>query len=306
MELQQLRVFVKVVETGSFTRAAELVELTQPAISHQIKKLETDLGQPLLHREGKQIRPTDAGEVFIDYARRILSLVEESEAILVEMAGGETGRLTLAAIGTTTAYLLPEILFHFRKEHPGIQIILRTMGAEEIEAMVDSGEAGLGIVGSHISTAGFMAIPLLSDPVIPVVEPGHPYAATGKARLADLAREPLILFGGWKNWTEYVLSMFQAIRVVPRVDLQVDSIEAVKRMVSLGLGFTIIPAIAAEAEIAAGKLAGITLTDTHSMERQIVLIYKKGRHLPAATRTFVDALQAACTARRMEEARRKE
>ena len=298
MDLQQLRIFVKVVETASFTRAAELVELTQPAVSHQIKNLETELGQPLLHREGRQIRPTYAGEILVDYARRILSLADEALAVMTEMAGGETGRITLAAIGTTTAYLLPEILYHFRSAHPGIQIILRTMGAEEIESLVETGEADLGIVGSHISTAGFTAIPLLSDTVIPVVHPGHPYAASGQARLADLAREPLILFGGWKNWTEYVMSMFQGVRVLPQVDLQVDSIEAVKRMAARGLGFTIIPAIAAEKELASRELVALTLTDSRPMERQIVLIYKKGRRLSASTRIFVEALRAACRSRR--------
>jgi DNA-binding transcriptional LysR family regulator len=294
VDLQQIRVFIRVVETGSFTRAAEQVELTQPAISHQIKKLETELGQSLLHRDGKQVRPTVAGDLFVDYGRRILALVDEATNALDEMARGDTGRLTVAAIGTSTIYLLPEILFRFRTEHPGIQIILRTLGAEEIEAMVDTGEADLGIVGSHISTAGFTSIPLMGDPVIPVVHPRHPYAAARQARLADLAREPLILFGGWKNWTDYVMSMFKAIEVVPHADLQVDSIEAVKQMVARELGFTIIPAIAAEEEIRSGQLVALTLTDVPPMERQIVLIYKKGRRLPAATRLFVEAIQEAC------------
>ena len=295
MEIQQIRVFVKVVETASFTRAAEQISLTQPAVSHQIKKLEGELGQPLLHRDGKQVRATYAGEVLFDYGRRILGLIDEAQNTLAEMAHGETGRLTLAAIGTTTVYLLPDILYQFRTDHPGIQIILRTLGAEEIEKMVEAGEADLGIVGSHISTAGFTAIPLMDDSVIPVVHPSHPFATRGAARLADLAADPLILFGGWKNWTDYVLSMFQEARAIPHSDLQVDSIEAVKQMVARGLGFTIIPAIAAEEEIRTGKLVALTLTDIRPMQRQIMLIYKRGRRLPAATRLFVNALQAACT-----------
>lgn len=271
------------------------MSLTQPAVSHQIKKLETGFGQRLLHRDGKQVRPTYAGEILFEYGHRILGLVDEAQNTLGEMVHGEAGRLTLAAIGTTTVYLLPDILYQFRTDHPGIQIILRTLGAEEIEKMVETGEADLGIVGSHISTAGFTAIPLLNDFVIPVVAPGHPFARNGEARLADLAREPLILFGGWKNWTDYVLSMFQEARALPHSDLQVDSIEAVKQMVTRGLGFTIIPAIAAEEEIRSGKLVALRLTDIRPMRRQIMLIYKRGRRLPAATRLFVSALQAACT-----------
>ena len=219
--------------------------------------------------------------------------------MLTEMAGGETGRITLAAIGTSTVYVLPEVLYSFRKNHPGIQIILRTWGAEKIESLIESGEADLGIVGSHISTAGFTTITLFVDAVIPVVHASHPYALSREARLADLAREPLILFGGWKTWNDYVLSMFKQLQVVPRADMQVDSIEAVKRMVSLGLGFTVIPAIAAEEEIRSGELVAVKLQDAPSMERDIVLIYREGRRLPAAMKLFVEELRTNC-ARRMQ------
>lgn len=294
MDLPQLRTLVKVVETGSFTRAAEQCSLTQPAVSHQIKNLERELGQALLHREGKRVRPTYGGEVLVEYAKRILSLVDEATNGLAEIAGGETGRVTVAAIGTTTVYVLPEILYHFHTVHPGIQIVLRTWGAEEIETLVETGEADLGIVGSHISTAGFTTIPLLNDILIAVVHPEHPFARSGQASLADLAREPLILFGGWKNWTEYVMSTFKDIRVVPRADMQVDSIEAVKRMVALGLGYTMIPAIAAEEELETGRLVALTLGDARPVERQIVMIYKKGRRLPAATRLFMNVVQEIC------------
>src|SRR6185312_8545321 len=133
MDLQELRVIVKLAETGSFTRAAALLGITQPAVSHQVKKLEDELGVSLVLRESRQVAPTYAGELLIDYARRILGLVDEAQNAIAEVNGGSAGRVTLAAIGTTTVYVLPEILYQFRTEHPGIQIILRTLGAEEIE-----------------------------------------------------------------------------------------------------------------------------------------------------------------------------
>ena len=294
MDLAQLRTFIRVADSGSFTRAAEQSYLTQPAVSQQIKRLELELGQELLRREGKRIRTSYAGEVLLEYAHRITALADEAAACLADLAGGENGRVSLAAIGTTTVYVLPDILYRFRMDHPGIQIVLRTWGAEEIETLVEAGDVDLGIVGSHISTAGFTTIPLFNDTVIPVVHPGHPLAAVGEARLADLAKEPLILFGGWKNWTEYVMSIFHEIRVEPRADLQVDSIEAVKRMVGLGLGFTIIPAIAAEEEIENGQLVGLRLTDIRPVERQIMLIYREGRRLSPAARLLVDAVVTRC------------
>ncbi|MBI4530083.1 MAG: LysR family transcriptional regulator [Candidatus Latescibacteria bacterium] len=290
MDLQQLLIFKTVVETKSFTRAANNLFLTQPAISHQIRGLEEELGQRLLERERKRVHPTDAGEVFYDYTRRIVSLVEESKAVLDDLRIGRKGRVSVAAIGTMADYVFPDFMDTFRTTHPGIQMILRTAGGEEVKEMVASNAVDLGVLGSHIGTPEFTTIPLFKDQILPFVHLAHPAATAGRATLAELAREPLIQLGSWKSWKNYIMSLFSQIGVNPDVQFQLDSIEAVKRMVEKGLGFTIIPRLAAEAEIQAGTLVPIELIDIPPFYRDILLIYRKDKYLSTALRIFLDAL----------------
>lgn len=290
MDLPQLIAFKHVVELGSFTKAAAALFLTQPAVSHQMRSLEEELGQRLLERERRRFHLTYAGEVFYEYVQRILNLVEESKAALNDMKTGERGRVTVAAIGTTAVYVLPDFLYEFRMARPNVQVVLLTVGGEEIKKMVMADEVDLGIIGSHIATPELETIPLFEDQILPLVHPGHPCAVSRMAALADLAREPFIQFGGWKSWKNYVLSMFQQIETTPREQFQVDSIEAVKRLVERGLGFTIVPAVAAKAEMKEGTLVPIHLTDIPPLSRKILLIYRKDKYLTTAIRMFIDAL----------------
>lgn len=290
MDLQQLLIFKTVVETQSFTKAADRLFVTQPAISHQIHGLEEEFGQRLLERERKHVHPTDAGEIFYDYTKRIVSLIEESKAVLDDLRTGGKGRVSIAAIGTMADYVFPDFMDTFRKTYPGIQMVLRTAGGEGVKEMVASSTVDLGVLGSHISTPEFTTIPLFKDQILPFVHPDHPAAPSGRATLAELAREPLIQLGGWKSWKNYIMSLFAQIGVDPDVQFQLDSIEAVKRMVEKGLGFTIIPRLAAETEIQGGTLIPIDLIDIPPFYRNILLIYRKDKYLSSALRIFLDTL----------------
>ncbi|MBI4553435.1 MAG: LysR family transcriptional regulator [Candidatus Latescibacteria bacterium] len=290
MDIHQLVTFKHVIESGSFTKAAAALFLTQPAVSHQIRSLEEELGQRLLDRDRRPFRLTYAGEVFYEYVKRVLNLVEESKAALNDMKTGERGRVTVGAIGTTAVYVLPDFLYEFRMARPNVQVVLLTVGGEEIKDMVMTNEVDLGIVGSHIATPELETIPLFEDQILPLVHPEHPCAVSGRVALADLAQEPFIQFGGWKSWKNYVLSMFEEIGATPQELFQVDSIEAVKRLVERGLGFTIVPAVAAKEEITAGTLVPVYLTDIPPHSRKILLIYRKDKYLTAAIRVFIEAM----------------
>ncbi|MCC6443097.1 MAG: LysR family transcriptional regulator [Armatimonadetes bacterium] len=297
MEMRHLITFQKVVETGSFTRAAGLMFLTQPAVSHQIHQLEEEFGVKLLERVGRRIYPTYAGEVLYEYVKRMLDLAEEARLALADLRTGETGRVTVAAIGTMTVYKLPELLHEFRLAHPGVEVSLKTANAEEVEEMVMNNQADVGIVGSHISTQEFVTVPLFEDRIVPVVAPRHRYASAGKVALSDLAKEPLIQLGGRKSWKNYVFSMFEQAGADPRVHLEVDSIEAVKRLVEKGLGFTIIPRVAAEQEIQSRLLVPLELTDIPPLLRRILLIYREDQYLATSIRLFIDMLVSRMASR---------
>jgi DNA-binding transcriptional LysR family regulator len=293
MDLAQLATFKKVVETGSFTRAAAALFITQPAVSHHIRMLEEELEHPLFERSRPHLRLTFAGEVFYGHVLRILNLVEESRAAVRDIALGEHGRLTIAAIGTSAIYVLPDFLYRFRQAHPRIQVVLLTVGGEEIHDMVRADQADLGIVGSHINTSDLETFPLFEDQIRPLVHPNHPYAPAGRAALADLASEPFIQFGGWKGWKNYVLSIFAQIGATPQEQFQVDSIDAVKRLVERGLGFTIAPVVAAQDEINKGLLVPLELTDIPPVSRQIVLIHRRDKYLTRSIRLFIEEMKTA-------------
>lgn len=293
MDLKQLASYKRVVDNGSFTKAAEALFLTQPAITHQINLLEKELGEKLIERSRPRLRLTYAGEVFYGYTLRVLSLVDEAKVAIRELAQGEYGRVTIAAIGTSSIYVLPDFLYEFRQHHPNIKVVLLTVGGEELHDLVLSDQVDLGIVGSHINTSDLETIPLFEDQIRPLVHAHHPCAQGRRGALAELAKEPFIQFGSWKGWRSYVLSIFAKVGVEPQEQFQVDSIDAVKRLVERGLGFTIAPVAAAQDEIDAGVLVPLELTDIPPVSRQIVLVHRRDKHMTRSIRMFIDELKAA-------------
>ncbi len=139
MEIRHLITFKRIAELGSYTRAAESLFLTQPTISHQLNLLEEELGQKLFEFNGRRAVLTSAGQIFLPHVDRILGLVQESRREMEDIKAGERGTITIAAIGSSTVYVLPELLYKFRSAHPHVNVILRTAGGDEIRLAPDQG-----------------------------------------------------------------------------------------------------------------------------------------------------------------------
>lgn len=291
MEIRQCLAFRKVAELRSYTRAAESLSLTQPTISHQIGQLEQELGQKLFEVTGRRVRLTPAGEKLLPIIERMLFTIEESRRAMEEIREGEQGRVTIAAIGSSTVYVLPDLLYRFREAHPQIEVALRTAGGDEIRELVKNNQVDMGIVGSHVPISEFSTMPLFKDRIGPIVHAGHAMAKMRKVKFAQLACEPLIQLGTWRSWQNYVLSIFREVGATPRIRLQLDSIDAVKRMVERGLGFTIIPNTAAREEVAERKLVYLEPVDIKPLVRQVLLIRRKGKIFSRAQQRFMDFLQ---------------
>jgi DNA-binding transcriptional LysR family regulator len=291
MELRQWIAFKQVAELRSFTKAAEALSLTQPTISYQIRLLEEELGQPLFETVGRRARLTPAGEMFLPTAEKFLNAVEEAKGVVDRMNAGEEGRVSIAAIGSSTVYVLPELLYQFGITYPHIETRLRTAGGDEIRNMVKNNQVDLGILGSHVSVSDFASLRLFQDEIVPFVHARHPLAKKRKVTFAQLAREPLIQLGTWKSWQNYVLSIFRQVGVTPTIRLQLDSIDAVKRMVERGLGFAIIPHTAAQDEVAEGKLVKLRCTDVPPLIRDVLLIHRKQKVFSKAQERFIEFLR---------------
>lgn len=292
MEIRQLITFRRLVEVQSYTRAAEALFITQPAVSHQMKLLEEEVGQKLFEIDGRRVGLTAAGETFLKCAEHILGAVEESRRVMEGMNQSERGTLSIAAIGSSTVYILPELLYKFRAAHPHVEVVLRTAGGDEVRELVTKNQVDVGIVGSHVPTTEFAIMPLFKDRICPFVHKGHPLSRKRNVTFAELAREPLIQLGTWRSWQNYVLSMFRQVGATPHIRLQLDSIDAVKRMVERGLGFTIIPHTAAHEEVSEGKLVALHPVDIPPLVRQVLMIRRKQKIFSKAQQLFIDFLQA--------------
>jgi LysR family transcriptional activator of glutamate synthase operon len=288
MELSQIRAFTQVARHKSYTRAAESLFLTQSAISQKIAAREEELGCDLFEQIGKKIQFTPAGERFLTYAERVLTLVSEANESLGDFRKGTKGRITLAAIGSTTLYLLPDILYKFRLLSPEADIALRTEGADDVKESVKRGTADIGIVGSHLKTPELVTARLFHDKIGPFVHPQHRLAGRRTIRLDELAHEPMIHLGVWKSWQDHVMSVFRNAGITPRIHLQLDSIDGVKRMVERGLGFAILPHISTREEVKGGTLIPLRFNDAPSLDREILLIHRRDKQLSPILKKFID------------------
>ena len=241
MELHQVRYFLAVAHTGSFTAAAEACHVSQPSLSAQVAKLEGELGGPLFERSRLGSRLTPRGLVFRPRALEALSQLESGRSELEELSGLKRGEVTLGCLPTTGAYLLPGILRAFREIHPSVHVKLREesspiLGKALLETEVDLAlmdEAGLG--------AGLRSETLFREPLLVVVPRSHPFAARKRISLGKLDGEPLILMKSGHGFRKIVLDALARAGVEPRVVYETSGIDTVQTLVEAGLGLSLVP-----------------------------------------------------------------
>jgi DNA-binding transcriptional LysR family regulator len=272
--LAQLEAFVEAARRGNVSRAAEALFLTQPALSARLKGLETELGVDLLIRTKRGVRLSDAGKEFLPYAQRALEAVSDGRQFLAELARGGAGRLAIGVAPAVSTSVLPSMLSRFRGEYPNIQVVVRTGHSEEILDMVLREQVELGLV-RELRHPDIVATPLYEDELVLVVEPSHPFASARRIRVADFASEHLILFDHTSTYHELTSTLFREAGVVPRGVMELDTIDAAKKMVEQGLGVALLPYTAVASEVAAGRLASAKLADAKAIRRRVVAVRRR-------------------------------
>jgi DNA-binding transcriptional LysR family regulator len=300
MELHQLEAFEAVVRHGSFTRAADELHLTQPAVTRQVAALEGELRTRLFDRLGRTVRLTAAGEALHRYAEPILRLAQEARAAVADIETGGAGRVTVGASGTLATYVLPALLRRFRETGQGAraEIAIHTGVSARVREMVRAGEADIGLVTASANDLGgadeAVALLFLADyETCVVVPPSHPLAAEEAVGAADLAGMPLLLMEQGTSLRAYVDRLLGDAGVAEQAAMELDNVEAIKRMVEAGLGISLLPRVAVAAEVATGRLCALTLTDAPAAaHRRIALCYRRDKYLSAALRRFIALVQA--------------
>lgn len=289
MDFGQVEAFVQVSAHSSFSRAAEVLQLTQPSITARIQSLEREVGEELFERGGRGVRMTDAGLAFLPYAERILRTLVEGRDAIDEVRNVQLGSLQLGSALTVSTYVLPHILHTFRRQYSGIDVSIRTGRSEQVLSMIQSDEVQVGIVRS-LSHPDIETIHLYDDEIVLSVNPEHPFAASGTATVEDAASEPIVLFDRGSSYFGLIHGFFRQAGVVPNVAMELDSLEATKRMVEEGLGVALVPLVTIERELETGMLVKIEIVDAPPLKRPISLIYKKHRKRPRTVQAFIDTL----------------
>jgi DNA-binding transcriptional LysR family regulator len=281
-QLGQIQAFREVARHGTISRAAEALFVSQPALTARIQGLERTLGSSLFARGRRGSRLTEAGRAFLPHAERALTAVERGREAVAEVASGSGGRLTIGAAPAVSTYVLPTMLHRFQADHPGVHLSVRSGHSEDVLEMVLREEVDLGLM-RPIQHAEVISSLLYEDELVLVVHHGHPFAS-GHILMERMATEHLILFDRTSSYHELTSAVFRQAGIAPRGYLEVDNIDAAKRMVEQRLGIALLPRTSVLAEIGTGRLFPVKISDMAPVKRQIVVARRRdaGEMSPAA------------------------
>jgi len=279
MLLQQLITFSRVAEEHSYTRAAELLNLSQPAVTRQVAALEAELSTQLTEGAGRGFRLTPAGEVVFRYAREVVALVGRCREEVGALADPERGQVSVACVTTVGLFTLPGLIVDFRRHYPDVRIRVWSGRLDGLLDRLLNGSADLGLASSPVLHPRLISLPLFDDPVIPVAAPSVARSLPAPMPVALLAELDVILYDAPSRFRTLVDAAFAQVGIEPRVSMEFDSHEAVRTAVSLGYGVAFVPQEAVTAELERGTLVRLTVEGLPPISRTTSLILR--RHDPS-------------------------
>jgi len=291
MDYDQLASFIQVAKLSSFSRAAEKIYRTQPAISAQVRLLEQECGEKLFDRSGKKVQLTPAGEILLTYAEKLLAMQKEALQAIAELNLTPRGKLYIGANEATCLYVLPQTFARFRQLYPLVQISIYRNFSHKILQKVQEGAVDLGIVTLPQTANNIEVIPVFRDEVQVVVPKDHPLAKHRSVTIEEVAQHPLIL--PKTGHTRVVIDrLLRDYRDRIQISMELASVETQKKFVGAGLGISLINRAYAEAEVAAGVLKLIPF-EGQKIYRELGLIYRRDRYLSLPAKVFLQAVQDA-------------
>jgi len=291
MELHALQVFATVVAERSFSRAAEKLFRTQPAISLAVQRLESELGEKLIDRAAKELVPTDTGRTVLDFARRFRNLAEELEGALAELRDKSAGRLVIGANESSTLYLLPYIQ-RYRGLFPKIKVQVRRAQSSRIPVELLEGDLELGVASYDPGDDRLVAKVIYTDALAFIVSPHHPLARRRSVSIAELGDETFIAHNVLSPYREVVLREFRRHKVPLRMDVEMPTLETIRRLVQNNEGVAFLPRMCVGQDVESGVVREVNVKELH-VERKVRLLYAKARTLSHAARAFLELVQSS-------------
>jgi DNA-binding transcriptional LysR family regulator len=289
MELHALQVFTTVVAERSFSRAAEKLYRTQPAISLAIQRLESELGAKLIDRDmrgAKELVLTDAGQVVFEHARRFHNLEQELLSALAELRDTSAGRLIVGANESSTLYLLPHIE-RYRGRYPGIKVQVRRSQSSRIPAQLLEGDLELGVTSYDPGDDRLVTKVIYTDALAFIVSPQHRLANRRSVSIGELGKETFIAHNVLSPYRDVVLREFRRHKVPLNMDVEMPTLETIRRLVQNDEGVAFLPRMCVRHDVETGAVREVTVKELH-VERKVRLLYAKARTLSHAARAFLE------------------
>lgn len=286
MELTTLRYFAAIVGAGHMTRAAESLGVTQPALSAMLRKLEAEVGAPLLHRTGKGVEPTEAGRAFLRHAEEAIRQADAAGAAVRQLVGLERGSIRLGGGATAATYLLPPVVSRFRREHPGVRFYVREAASGSVAQSVVSGELDIGVVTLPLKGPGvkdLLVTPWVTDELRLIAPPGSKLASRRSFRWKEVEGEPVVAFEAGSAVREVIDRAAGEAGVTLSVVMELRSIECIRQMVGAGIGVGFVSSVA----LGAGK--GLSCRDG-KVVRRLAVVRRRDRVPSPAVREFERAV----------------
>jgi DNA-binding transcriptional LysR family regulator len=286
MDFEQLKTFMEVSRLRSFSRAAEKLSVTQPAISAQIRSLENEVGARLFDRDGGKVTFTAAGRVFEPFAEHVLQCHAHIGTTIAELHRSPRGEIAISANEATSLYVLPSVFAQFKREYTRVSLkIVRADRAKTIESVLNR-EVDFGIVSLPVKDSRLLVDVIHKDEVVLVAPNAHPLAAREQVILPEILQYPLLLPKQGRQ-REQLDELFRAHDAQPRVAMEVESSELLKRLVAAGLGMGFLPRAVVSADERAGLLR-VLRVDGLRISRELALVYRKEKALTRAGQAFLE------------------
>lgn len=288
MDCAQLETFLAIIEEKGFSRAAARLHRTQPAVSQAMRKLEEELGERLFERGSREGALTTAGEVLRGYAERLLRLRGEAVSAVGELRSLQRGRLAIAANEYTSHFLLPA-LAAYRHRCPGVEVVVHRSLASRIPEQVLDRSVEFGVLTFVPEEEGLLATPVYEDDVVLVVNPQHPLAHAETVAVHELGALHFVGHAVASPLRRQITELFQNAKTPLRMDVQLPSLEAIKRFVAIGGGVAILPGLAVLQEVARGELIRVPVPQL-SWKRKLWLVQRRAGEPSHAAAAFKQTL----------------
>ncbi len=290
MELYLLQAFLTVATEKSFSRAGEKLLRTQPAVSLAVQRLENELGEKLLDRSGKELLLTDAGRIVTEFARRFENMRLDLENSLAELRDNVAGRLAIGANESSTLYLLQHIE-RYRHTYPKIKVQVRRALSSKIPAQLLDGDLELGVISYDPDDDRLVSTVIYHDHLSFVVSPEHRFAKRESVSMSQLDMETFIAHNVLSPYREVVLREFRQRKVTLNMDVEMPTVESIRRLVQRNEGIAFLPRMCVEQELKQGLLCEVAVEDMR-VDRNIRLVYPARRALSHAAKAFLDLVRS--------------